>query len=163
MSVICNNILPNIHTRRKSAEMTAFFLYCPFSYTSRAGAWMEWDVKMSPGFPAGTWTQCNPLALWYPTLILQNCTSLGRNKQLLLWSVCHEFRSLWKVTLFLNTWEFTWFAKCHLKSYCSWVPVTSACTCNLKVLLIQLVGQVCIKQAWVNITSPNYNWKASLR
>lgn len=54
MSVICNNILPNIHTRRKSAEMTAFFLYCPFSYTSRAGAWMEWDVKMSPGFPAGT-------------------------------------------------------------------------------------------------------------
>lgn len=126
MSVICNNILPNIHTRRKSAEMTAFFLYCPFSYTSRAGAWMEWDVKMSPGFPAGTWTQCNPLALWYPTLILQNCTSLGRNKQLLLWSVCHQFRSLWKVTLFLNTWEFTWFAKCHLKSYCSWVPVTSA-------------------------------------
>lgn len=79
MSVICNNILPNIHTRRKSAEMTAFFLYCPFSYTSRAGAGMEWDIKMSPGFPAGTWTQCNPLALWYPTLILQNCTSLGRN------------------------------------------------------------------------------------
>lgn len=54
LSVICNNILPNIHTRRKSAQMTAFFLYCPFSYTSRAGAWLEWDVKMSPGFPAGT-------------------------------------------------------------------------------------------------------------
>lgn len=138
---------------------------------------MEWDIKMSPGFPAGTWTQCNPLALWYPTLILQNCTSLGRNNQPLLWSVCHLFQSLWKVTLLLNTWEFTWFAKCHLKSYCSWFRFPQhpqnwwsallSCQvmykCNHKVLLIQLVEQVCIKQAWVNITSPNYNWKASLK